>query len=150
MSGSFGPPLTPAPIWWQPKYPGEVTDYAWPIPSTIVADPADIVALTAQAAPSGTGQLALNSLSLDVGTLVLNESQGQPGSTYTLLFTATMVDGEVVQWETQQQVLPYLPSDVAVVATSPGFGPAVVWNAALPMALNLFERLSTSNIALMM
>jgi hypothetical protein len=118
------------PAYFLPKYPGETRNQTFDfstlnIPALTFAN---LQSLTAAAAPSGTGELVLVALSVTGSVLTLDLTGGQPTRTYTVLFTATLRDGETLQWLVRQNVNAVLPTDAAADPPSWGFGSAVTWS----------------------
>lgn len=113
----------PTPIWWPEKLPGtsinrtfDTTDLPDPI------HPNQIQSLTAQIAPSGEGELTASFLCLVDSTITLTETSGQPGRVYEILFTATLIDNETIQWIIHQAVAFVPPPLIVPPPPSPGFG----------------------------
>ena len=119
----------PVAVDWPLKFPGEVIDQTYDV-TPQVSVPADITELTAEIAPSGSGELEATSLTFSGSTLTLRLESGQPTRVYTILFTAAMTDGEEIQWIIIQGVSRTLPTDTAPPPSDVGFGSPIIWSAA--------------------
>ena len=128
MNGSLrGVPVSREPIWLPSKLPTAITGYRHEI------DPLDaqvLSSLSLTAAPSGTGELAISALAFAAGIVTFTAAAGQPTRCYTLLLTATRLDGQVSDYVFKVQVDPVLITDQAQAAPSTGFGTANTWTAA--------------------
>lgn len=134
------------PIWWPVKLPGATAIQTFDV-STLPMPlaPGQITALTAQIAPSGAGELSGASLSLTGTTISLTESSGVGGRVYSILFTATLTDDEVVQWIIQQGVGLIPPPNIIPPPPDPGFGAEIVW---MPTSNTVASTTLTSGIVL--
>lgn len=117
------------PSWWPRKRQGQTLTYALDISAEINTETDVIQTVTAQIAPSGTGeeQGANPNVTNDIITLTM--SGGQPTRIYTILFTVTMVDANVYQFQVYQVIPPGLPGYPVPPPPSPGFGAAATWVA---------------------
>jgi hypothetical protein len=119
------------PNWFPAKLPGATRTYGFNVAALI--SPEDIFqTITAQTAPSGSGELALTDLTVEGDVLYLTTSSGVGTRVYTIKFVATCFDGQIYEWLIYQAVPPDLVGYTIPVAPSPGFGPAQtwIWNAS--------------------
>jgi hypothetical protein len=130
----------PPPSFWPQKLPGETLKQTYNVTPQVSA-PASIQALTAQIAPSGSGELEPTAFSLSGSTLSLTLEGGQPSRVYTILFSATLSDGEVIQWTILQPVAQILAGDKPQAPMSWEFGTPIT--CVLPTSLN-FSQLRNS------
>lgn len=137
-----------APIWWPEKLPGtsinqtfDTTDLPAPI------YPNQIQSLSAQIAPSGTGELQATAIQLVDSTITLTEAAGQPGRVYSILFTATLRDNETVQWIINQAVACMPPPMYLPPPPSPGFGTEIQWMPIINVATGLIATGTTQATA---
>ena len=135
MFSTFAPP-----IFWPQKLPGETRDQIYDVTPQISV-PAAIQILIAQIAPSGSGELQATAFTFAGSTLTLTEQGGQPARVYTILFSATLADGEIIQWTILQPVAQILPGDTAQPPTSWEFGTPI--SCVLPTSLD-FSKLRNS------
>jgi hypothetical protein len=127
-----------SPIWWPHKQPNAVVDQtfdAGTLPNPI--RPGQIEALTVQVAPSGVGELAVQNVWLYDSVITLQVSGGQPGRVYVYLFTATLADGQDVQWTIGQAVTRLLPGYPTPPPPAPGFGTEISWMPIIQVASGL-------------
>lgn len=131
MSGSspFGTQAVGlAQLWFPAKLPGATTDQVFDISALIPpVDATQIETLSAQIAPSGTGELSATALVVADAELTITLTGGVPTRVYAILFTAALTGGEVAQWIIYQGVPPDLVTDHAGPALDPGFGTPVTW-----------------------
>jgi hypothetical protein len=126
MSGSLrGVPIGVQPAWLDPKLPTEVKQYRHKLHPT---DALVLTELSLAAAPSGSGELALGTLTFAAEIVTFTVSSGQPTREYTLLLTATRSDSLVHDYLFKLKVGAVLCSDQAQAIPSTGFGTAVTWS----------------------
>jgi hypothetical protein len=125
MSGSLrGVPVLRDPIWLRPKLPAEIVAYQVAI---VPSDAAVLANLSAAAAPSGTGELAVEAVQFGGGNATLTLAAGQPSRFYTILLTANRADGLVSDYVLNMTMGAVLPTDQAGAPPSAGFGAAATW-----------------------
>ena len=119
-----GVPVSREPIWLPSKLPTAIKGYRHEI------NPLDaqvLSSLSLAAAPSGTGELTISALAFAAGIVTFTAAAGQPTRCYTLLLTATRLDGKVSDYLFKLRVGSVLVTDQPQVPTAAGLGTAVVW-----------------------
>lgn len=132
------------PIWWPEKLPG--TSINQTFDTTLLPDPihpSQIQSLSAQIAPSGAGELQADFLGLYGSEITLLESGGQPGRVYRIMFTATLVNNETVQWIIHQAVAFISPFTLVPPPPVPGYGTEINWMPIILVASGLIAALPT-------
>jgi hypothetical protein len=117
-SGATAPP----PLNWPTKDPADVLDYILDIGPAIVGNDGDGIATAAITfAPSGPGDLELQSTTADGSRIILWLSGGQAGSVYTITFVITTINGRALRRSALLPVLllsaPTIPTN-AIVTTA--------------------------------
>jgi hypothetical protein len=112
----------PPPLNWPTKDPGDILDYILDIGPAIVGNDGDGIATVAVSlAPSGPGDLELQSTAADGSRIVLWLSGGQAGTVYTITFLITTINGRSIQRSVLLPVLslsiPVVPASAIVTAT---------------------------------
>ena len=86
--------VSPPPLNWPTKDPGDILDYVLDIGPAIVGNDGDSIAtLDIASTPSDPGDLVIQSSTTDGGRIILWLSEGQAGTVYTLTFDVTTVNG---------------------------------------------------------
>lgn len=105
--------ITPPPLNWPTKDPGDILDYILDIGPAIAGNDGDGIATVAVSfAPAGPGDLELQSTTADGSRVILWLSGGQAGSIYTVTFVITTINGRSLQ---RSVLLPVLLLSVPVV-----------------------------------
>jgi hypothetical protein len=90
--------IAPAPLNWPAKDPADVLDYTVDIEPALVGNDGDgIATLDASVLPADPGDLVLQSMTADGTRAILWFSGGQSGTTYTVTFVITTLNGRSVQ-----------------------------------------------------
>jgi hypothetical protein len=114
----------PPPLNWPTKDPGDVLDYILDIGPAIVGNDGDGIATAAVSfSPSNPGDLQLQTTSADGSRVVLWLSGGQAGTTYTVTFLITTINGRSLQ---RSVLLPVLALSIPVIPAN-----AIVTTAGL-------------------
>src|ERR1700754_4402189 len=104
--------VAPPPLNWPTKDPGDILDYILDIGPAIVGNDGDgIATVEVSFAPSNPGDLDLQSTTADGSRIVLWLSGGQAGTTYTITFLITTINGRSLQ---RSVLLPVLLLSVPV------------------------------------
>jgi hypothetical protein len=111
--------VTPPPLNWPTKDPGDVLDYVLDISPAIVGNDGDgIATLTVSSSPSNPGDLVVQNAVADGTRIVVWLSEGQMGTIYTVTFSVTTVNGRSLQRSVLLPVLslsqPAVPSNALV------------------------------------
>ena len=120
-------PLTP--IWWPAKYIQEKLDFQLDISGSIDLNSDRIATVTASAAPSGDGELAISGLKANNNVISLVTAIGQPSRVYTIKFVARMTDARVYEFIVHQAIPLELDGYPIPLPPFPGFGPELVFTA---------------------
>jgi hypothetical protein len=108
--------VAPAPLNWPAKDPGDTLDYLLDIAPALVGNDGDgIATLDVTLAPSEPGDLTVQSMTTDGSRVILWLSQGFAGTTYTITFTITTMNGRSLQ---RSVLLPVLPLSVPLVPSN--------------------------------
>ncbi len=108
--------VTPPPLNWPTKDPGDVLDYILDIGPSIVGNDGDgIASVGVGFTPSNPGDLTLQSSTADGSRIILWLSGGQAGTVYTVTFAINTVNGRALQ---RSVLLPVLLLSVPVVPAS--------------------------------
>ena len=108
---------------WPAKDPADVLDYAFDISAALIGSPGDtITSVTAQAKPSGVGDLVVNSIATDGALAVFWLAGGQSGVVYTLQINVTTASGRIVSRAVSLPVLALtsIPAVVTSLSTEQG------------------------------
>ena len=90
--------VAPLPLNWPAKDPGDTLDYLLDIAPALVGNDGDgIATLDVTLAPSNPGDLTVQSMTTDGSRVVLWLAQGFAGTTYTITFTITTMNGRSLQ-----------------------------------------------------
>jgi hypothetical protein len=114
--------ITPVPLNWPTKDPGDILDYILDIGPAIVGNDGDSIAtLDVSSSPSSPGDLVLKSSTTDGSRIILWLSAGQAGTVYTLTFAISTVNGRSLQRSVLLPVLllsvPQIPADAVLTST---------------------------------
>jgi len=115
--------IAPPPLNWPTKDPGDVLDYILDIAPAIVGNDKDTIAtLDVTTSPSAPGDVVIQSMTTDGSRIVLWLSAGQAGTTYTITFSISTVNGRSLQ---RSVLLPVLllsvpPVPTGALLTAPG------------------------------
>jgi hypothetical protein len=105
--------VTPAPLNWPTKDPGDVLDYILDISPAIIGNDGDgISTLDVAISPSNPGDLTLQSSTTDGSRIVLWLTGGQAGIVYTITFTISTTNGRSL---VRSVLLPVLSLSVSVI-----------------------------------
>lgn len=100
-------PVSPPPLNWPTKDPGDVLDYRFNISPALVGNEGDFIAtLDVFINPDNPGDLTLNQAQVDGVNAVLWLSAGQAGTIYTVTILISTANGRTLQ---RSILLPVLP-----------------------------------------
>lgn len=123
----YGVAPQPTIAWFDTHLVGETLSYTLDISANIVLGTDILSTVSAQIAPSGTGEMTATALTVVDDLLTLTVTGGQPTRIHTIRFTAVTTGGRTYQFIVKQMVAATLPTDQAPAAPSEGFGTAVTW-----------------------
>ena len=90
--------VSPAPLNWPAKDPGDVLDYILDITPAIVGNDGDgIATLDVSVTPANPGDLTIQSSTTDGNRIILWLSAGQAGTVYAVNFIVSMLSGRWLQ-----------------------------------------------------
>ena len=90
--------VSPAPLNWPAKDPGDILDYILDISPAIVGNDGDgIATLDISVSPTNSGDLAIRSSTSDGSRIILWLSGGQAGTVYTTNFIISTLSGRTLQ-----------------------------------------------------
>jgi hypothetical protein len=136
------PAFAPSPVaqnWFPFKAAATEVNQTFSLLTVLTAlQAANIATLSAEVAPSGSGELTLNAMTVDLfaNTLTLEVSGGQSTRIYSILFIAALQDGETIEWIIYQGIAPGLCGYPVPVPPNPGYGAALVWTAPTNLFAN--------------
>lgn len=109
-------PVTPAPLSWPAKDPGDVLDYEFDIAAALLGSEGDTIAsVDATVSPGATGDLVVNSVAVDGTVALFWFAGGQAGTVYTVHVSIVTVGGRTIS---RALLLPVLSLTQAVPATT--------------------------------
>lgn len=129
---------------WPVKDPGDRATYGLDASGALAATGDSFLSVAVCAEPSGTGELAVEAVSVSGGVVSATLSGGQPGRTYSLRVTALTVAGSSLEWFAALPVAAPTGSPAAQTAPSAAFGPPATWSLSAPLAFSLARPLSLS------
>ena len=113
--------VSPAPLNWPAKDPGDVLDYILDIAPVIVGNDGDgIATLDVSLAPANPGDLVIQNSTTDGSRIILWLSAGQAGTVYTINFIISTLSGRQLQRSILLPVLllsaPQIPSTALFIS----------------------------------
>lgn len=113
--------ITPAPLNWPTKDPGDILDYILDITPAIAGNNSDgIATLDVAISPSEPGGLLLTSSTTDGSRIILWLAEGQAGTIYTVTFSISTTNGRMLVRSVLLPVLllsiPVIPADALLAA----------------------------------
>lgn len=142
------PLLVPASLAWPLAYASDDLDYSLDVTASLaeVGDTLETVAVSA--APSGTGELAVQSVTVAGSIITAMLAGGQPGRRHVVRVVATTLSGRTFEWRPVLQIRATPGDPIAqVVPPSALFGPPATWALATPLSLTLARPLSAALVA---
>lgn len=126
----------PAPLSWPAKDPSDVLDYEFDVSSALVGNEGDAIAnVSASVTPNGTGDLAINSVSLDGAVAVFWMSGGHAGTTYVVAVSVTTNSGRTIGRVVLLPVLSLANATVTAGALTTNLGAVVTDQGGNPILL---------------
>ena len=118
--------VSPAPLSWPAKDPGDVLDYILDIAPAIVGNDGDgIATLDVNVTPANPGDLTIQNSTTDGSRIILWLSGGQAGTVYTVNFVISTLSGRRLQ---RSIILPVL-----LLSAPPIPSTALLTSGSLPL-----------------
>ena len=116
-------PAQTASSWWPSILPGAVIEQSYDMTNQAqITEPGQVASLSAQIAPSGSGEMIATALVVVGTTLTITLESYFGNRVYSVLFTATLHNGQVVVWIVNQGV-GNIPPGYAGFVNAPLVGP---------------------------
>jgi hypothetical protein len=126
----------PAPLQWPAKDPSDVLDYEFDVSAAVLGNEGDMITgVTASVTPNATGDLVINSVSLDGSVVVFWFAGGQAGTTYVVQATLTTSAGRTIGRVVLLPVLSLANATVTTGALTTNLGAVVTDQGGNPILL---------------
>lgn len=123
---SLDPPWQAA-LAWPMAQPADVLDYSLDVSAALADIGSTLAGISVSAAPSGAGELTVNSASFSGGVITVWLAGGVPSRSYTVQIVATTADAQELTWFVALPIDPAQAVPPIPVPPSPGYGAPVVY-----------------------
>jgi hypothetical protein len=126
-------PASPGPWWcapltWPIAQPDAILDYSLDLTAVLADAGGTIASVSVCVAPSGSGELALGSVTVAGNVITVYLGPAPPGRIYTVKVAATTVTPDEFEWSVLLMTSPWFASYPVTPPAYSGFGTSATWS----------------------